>query len=132
MPSDRSKWNYAEKSCEICDRNFKPDHNQRKYCYDCSTGQIAGRKAYYYIFKAYGMTPTTFNALLDEQDQRCGICSKRFNDQCKINVDHDHISLKVRGLLCTRCNGLLGALEDEEFCANARSYLKYPPIDQLK
>lgn len=46
-----------------------------------------------------------YDRLLADQEYCCKICEVH-QDQYKQNlhVDHDHISLEVRGLLCTVCN----------------------------
>jgi hypothetical protein len=42
------------------------------------------------------------------EGNRCAICRKEFKQ--RPNLDHDHVSNKVRGLLCDKCNyELLGA-----------------------
>lgn len=43
-----------------------------------------------------------------KQDGRCAICKKPESHFSKrLAVDHNHKSLKVRGLLCFRCNKFL-------------------------
>jgi hypothetical protein len=59
----------------------------------------------------YGMSETDFYLMLHNQDNCCAIC------KCKIksstcNVDHDHKTGKVRGLLCPACNTGLGMFHD--------------------
>lgn len=55
------------------------------------------------------------------QDDRCAVCEKKKDIYC---VDHDHITGKIRGLLCRKCNVGLGMFEDNtEVLANAVRYL---------
>ena len=59
--------------------------------------------------KQYGITAESLFNLLSNND--CHICGKRNlkgRDQC---VDHDHLTGRVRGLLCRRCNISLGWIE---------------------
>ena len=42
----------------------------------------------------------------------CAVCGKGARKR-KLNVDHDHVTGKVRGLLCTRCNITLGKMRDK-------------------
>jgi hypothetical protein len=70
---------------------------------------------------AYGLCPATYEALLANQEGRCGVCQKTM---AKPQVDHDHVTDEVRGLLCARCNVGLGALGDSvESLQRAMDYL---------
>ena len=59
-------------------------------------------------WKRRGITITLdqYDALLIQQDRRCAIC-RRLPTTRALNVDHDHKSGTVRGLLCFRCNRYL-------------------------
>ncbi len=74
----------------------------------------------------YGMTPESYATMLLEQDHRCAICrtSNPGYKHGRFVVDHDHMTGNVRGLLCHRCNVLLGiALDEQDRLRNAASYL---------
>jgi len=59
------------------------------------------------------LTDNEYNELLRAQDGRCAICRAE-PDECRaLAVDHDHITGKVRGLLCARCNLGLGYMRDD-------------------
>lgn len=47
-------------------------------------------------------------ALLALQGNSCGICGQPFTEARPVNIDHDHASGFVRGLLCASCNNLEG------------------------
>ena len=56
--------------------------------------------------------------MLDYQDHRCALCRKSetaiINNKIKrLAVDHCHETNQVRGLLCQRCNLLLGQVGDD-------------------
>jgi len=73
--------------------------------------------------KKYGLDQEAFDKLLREQDGRCAICRKA-SDRT-LHVDHDHVTGKVRGLLCTRCNPGLGYFQDDPaLCRAAADYLE--------
>lgn len=81
----------------------------------------------------YNITPEIFHTLLHIQDYRCCICLVEFTDKLVPHVDHDHACCQgikscgmcIRGLLCARCNRILGAAGDsEEVFRNALIYLQ--------
>lgn len=54
-------------------------------------------------------------------NRKCDICGRNR----KLEVDHDHLTGKVRGVLCSRCNGALGQfLDDESLLISAIEYLR--------
>jgi hypothetical protein len=73
-----------------------------------------------------------YDALLERQGGRCAMCG---TDACasgqRFSVDHDHSCCPgefscgkcVRGLLCRKCNGALGFIENIELRALAEAYL---------
>lgn len=71
----------------------------------------------------YNLTKKQYKGLLIKQNNQCVICDKKFTQTpC---IDHDHISGKVRGLLCRKHNAALGAFDDNiELLNNAIKYLK--------
>jgi hypothetical protein len=53
--------------------------------------------------------------MLEEQEGRCAICRSDdvgWHRKDRWAVDHDHVTGKVRGLLCHHCNSLLGQARD--------------------
>jgi len=72
-------------------------------------------------WRAYGLSDEDFGAMYRDQGGRCAICE----DETRLNVDHDHETGKVRGLLCRRCNVALGFLRDDPELADlAAAYLR--------
>ncbi len=68
----------------------------------------------------YGITLQEFDAMVAEQDGRCAICST----VAPLNVDHNHLTGEVRGLLCRQCNTGIGSLkESAEIMRSAAAYL---------
>jgi hypothetical protein len=49
--------------------------------------------------------------LAASQDGKCAIC-KQPERRTSLCVDHDHVTGRVRGLLCHRCNIVLGFVND--------------------
>lgn len=82
-------------------------------------------------FDKFGLTDELFNRLWKTQNGRCAICkrplSKVWRDRKKIDgacVDHNHVTNKLRGLLCVMCNRGLGLFRDSaRLLEAAASYL---------
>ena len=58
--------------------------------------------------RRYGVTTALLDRLQRKQKGACAICQKVE----PLQVDHDHRTSKVRGLLCPACNRLLGCAGD--------------------
>lgn len=86
------------------------------------------------LAKKYGITQEDYNRMLAEQDGCCKIC--RSSDPVGVKsfaVDHDHVTGKVRGLLCHRCNPGLGYFQDNpELLRKAIDYLLEAEEESLK
>ena len=53
----------------------------------------------------------------------CAICKLPF-DRRWLHIDHDHVTNKYRGIVCTNCNALLGHAKDSiDILLNAIEYL---------
>lgn len=79
--------------------------------------------------KRYGITPEDYDRMLAEQGGRCAVCrtNKPRNGRGDkvFDVDHDHATGKVRGLLCRKCNVTTGVLEkNRQLIAKIETYLK--------
>jgi hypothetical protein len=65
--------------------------------------------------RSYGITIKDYNELFLKQDGKCAVCGSetvgRKTDKNFI-IDHDHKTGKVRGLLCHKCNAILGMAQD--------------------
>ena len=73
----------------------------------------------------YGITLFKYNEMLEKQNHKCIICGNSIFDKVNVAVDHDHITGKIRGLLCKNCNWGLGNFRDNtELLNNAIKYLK--------
>jgi hypothetical protein len=65
----------------------------------------------------YGISVQDFRRMLSGQRGRCAICSAKSPPKRKtrwLHIDHNHASGRVRGLLCSRCNGALGWFEKHQ------------------
>jgi hypothetical protein len=77
----------------------------------------------YHYQRKYGVTSETVRALYTEQKGICPICEFWFE---KLDVDHDHVTGFIRGLLCGNCNRALGIFSDDpERLQRAITYLDH-------
>ena len=63
--------------------------------------------------RRYGIDSNEYEKILKRQGKGCGICGKKRDSKIRsLAVDHCHTSGRVRGVLCTNCNNLLGRAKD--------------------
>jgi hypothetical protein len=117
-------------------RNSSAKDNCSPYCKVCSNfrttsyakenkDKIQPKLVGYALKRRYGISVNDYEELLKLQDFKCKICG---TDKCKSGrnfaVDHDHITGRVRGLLCSACNQGLGNFKDSpELLQKAIKYL---------
>jgi len=115
---------------------------ERVKCVDCEYRYSVGRsprctvckkkrtsdKAHATTIKAkYGITGEEYAALLADQGGVCYICGGKSGKK-RLAVDHDHKTGETRGLLCKRCNRMLGYYRDNaDTFQRAAIYLRSYP-----
>lgn len=80
----------------------------------------------------FNLTIEQYNKLLNEQNNLCKICKQPetikhriTKETTKLAIDHCHKTGKIRGLLCRKCNLLIGSAKDcPNILMNAIEYLK--------
>ena len=130
IKTSKDGWDYH---CKICRRLFNSESYQRNKVerlkkaqeWYINNKQEIGkyRKEYYQKNKPkaqwqsrinklakYGLTLEQYDALLEKQNSVCAICKK--GSWRNLAVDHNHENGEVRGLLCHKCNALLGYAQD--------------------
>lgn len=137
--------------CNKCNKNRKPEEfypyrlSECKYCTgartandyirrrDAGDGQEQARRHAWHLRTTFGITTERFEALLANQNGHCALCSKdKPGGQGAWHVDHDHATGTIRGLLCARCNQLLGVWEkNRPWFDGADMYLANPPATRL-
>ena len=98
------------KRCKTCGKT-KPLSEfaaRRSSCKPC----FAELQRRYIREREYGLTVEDVDRMLAEQRGRCPICRTPITSET-LDVDHDHATGKVRGLLCGRCNVAIGQLKDD-------------------
>lgn len=82
--------------------------------------------------RKYNIGKVEYDAMLVKQNGVCAICceaevfiNKKTGKLQEFSVDHDHETSAVRGLLCVRCNRMLGyARDDQGILRRAIRYLE--------
>lgn len=75
--------------------------------------------------REYGIDIKKFNEILEIQNNSCAICKQPFANSKHTHIDHDHITNKVRGILCSSCNLGLGKFYDnKDYLLSAIEYLR--------
>lgn len=86
-------------------------------------GQQAARRR---VLRRYGLTLEDYDALVTRQGGGCAICGGQ-PTRSYFDVDHDHYTQQVRGLLCHRCNIAIGTFSDNpDLITKALAYLTAP------
>ena len=109
-----------------CPRCLMIYEGKKSYCKDCSNVKRRARhtledgRAWSLLYH-YNITPEEYDLMLFQQGGVCAICKqpetvfdKRVGRIRSLAVDHDHENGNVRGLLCARCNHMLGKIETYE------------------
>ena len=64
--------------------------------------------------REFNITEEQYNELFDKQNGYCAICGTHQKDlKTRLAVDHNHVTKKIRGLLCLKCNRGIGFLNDD-------------------
>ena len=88
--------------CKLC---F--DEKKREY-----PGATKGSIRNSHLKQKYGINSKIYDQLLKEQEGVCKICGDINGNDRPLNVDHDHLTGEIRGLLCLCCNMGIGLMKD--------------------
>src|SRR3990167_9403318 len=77
--------------------------------------------------RTFGIGLAEYYEILKKQGNGCAICGtkKPSKGRIMLSVDHDHVSGRIRGVLCSQCNAALGLFRDRIlFLQRAIKYLE--------
>ena len=127
----------TDKALELYNKHAKEIDGLQRLCRNCQKesskkylstekGAITTRQAH--LKRKYNIDIQAYEELLLSQNNKCKICGVSSNPDSRANylvVDHNHTTGDIRGLLCTKCNALLGlALDNEDILDKAKQYLQ--------
>lgn len=101
----------------------------RPECKVCSKRQNNPVRRNRLLQQNFGIDIIIYNQMSRGQNDVCAICNKPEPHNSVLAVDHDHATGKVRALLCSHCNMLLGnAFDSIDILTAAIQYLnKHTP-----
>lgn len=113
----------AKGLCKTCyDQKYQKDNNKtvnarkRKWAKE-NPDRIRAQR----LRHRYGIEQDRYQAILNAQDGLCKIC----NEASATDVDHNHETGEVRGILCGDCNRALGLFKEKpEALERAIMYLE--------
>ena len=81
--------------------------------------------------RRYRMFLEDYDRILAEQNGGCGVCGIKIRGV--LNVDHNHVTGQVRGLVCNRCNLVVGMFESPtDVIAQVAGYLAEHNYNRLR
>lgn len=116
--------------CRRCEQYLPKSSfwSQNTYCKECQVliGHLSN-------LNKYNITRDQYVDLEKSQNNLCKICGEEEKYNKRLSVDHDHsccfgptsCGKCIRGLLCSRCNKVLGQIKDDvNLLQNMINYLK--------
>jgi hypothetical protein len=75
---------------------------------------------------SFGITLDDYNKMFQNQRGCCLICGKHQSNLVRrLSVDHNHKTERIRGLLCSKCNCILGNCDEKiDILQSAVDYLR--------
>ena len=102
FPKDRQKTSGYSSNCRPCHRTQNNEWKAK------NPDKVRDSQLRSY----YGIGLADYVRMLDAQNGVCAICQAPPLPNRNLDVDHDHDTGQIRGLLCNRCNKILGQAED--------------------
>jgi Autographiviridae endonuclease VII len=121
-----NKTNGRYSICKACkkERVYKWRENNRDQ-YNATQRNYTSKNYAALRLNRYKITLPEYEKLLADQKGLCAICGKSNpSDKREMAIDHDHVTGKVRGILCYGCNRLMVLLDNTELLTKAEAYKK--------
>ena len=83
------------------------------------------KRTYHWKYVGIDLAYDEYLEKLAAQDNKCQVCGRDFDEfRTRPNVDHNHTTGQVRGLLCHHCNQIVGHVENGD-TVKAQEYLNF-------
>lgn len=125
---------FGKGRCQECYKrwyhNLDSVKEKRKIYQDKNKDRYAASCRQTHMKKKYGLGIDSYESMLSSQNGLCAICGNLetaiINGKIKnLCIDHDHVTGKIRGLLCQNCNQMIGHGQDNsEILEAGAAYLK--------
>lgn len=103
--------------CKTCKSIYRKDYFKRNKEKEVLRSRLKAWKTIGVL-----ITLDEYTNFIKKQENKCAICDR---ETARLNVDHNHITGKVRELLCGSCNRGLGLFQDSiDVLKNAVKYLE--------
>jgi hypothetical protein len=112
----------------LCTKCGQPAVKGKSYCQGHRLEANYSRRRYT-LKHQHGLSVEEYKQLVDAQLNHCAICGWKWKEGHKnLALDHSHLTGKIRGLLCNKCNTGLGLFNDDpRLLRNAIQYLEDNP-----
>lgn len=114
----RWRQNNREKAREQARASYARNRDTRRALSTARRAADPNRRAYErwnWILRKYGLTREQWLELFMSQGERCACCGSQDPGTSRgWHTEHDHTTLKIRGITCAHCNRMLGAARDSD------------------
>ena len=118
---DKNRRDGRYHTCRPCVRDYYV--TKEKHARKARRPELRARE----LYKRYGLSVEAYATMVAGQKGMCAICSQTSDKP--LVVDHDHVTGKIRGLLCGRCNLGIGLFDDDPIRLwTAMSYVASPRV----
>jgi len=116
--------NFSHGLCKTCHhKKFLEDNPEKKQSYYEKHKQNWLK---YTLRNKFDISVEDYDRMLKEQNGVCAICGQpESSDRQRLSVDHNHETGEIRGLLCQKCNTMVGmSLEKVSILESAIRFLQ--------
>lgn len=125
--SDKQRYERSKEHILKKAKEYRNTHKEERYMYNKVWVLNNKEKAIDKQLQIkYGISLAEYNVKKEQQNNCCEICGKHETEfKRRLNVDHNHSTGEVRGLLCSHCNTALGHVrEDVDIMLNMIAYIR--------